>query len=219
MRSQYIIAYLATIPGLQAAFTQKRGLEGFESSGFQQCNALPSARHCVMVRPVGGSVEIRNMPAYIDIADPYSANHAAAMMDDRGQGWCKNVRLSDIQFGDLSCPTGSELDTGISIACGSRFDARTSFSQHSYPKRDKEGHHPLSLSEFGEQGHPGSIDAAEASLPPQSYHDAHGNQIDWDEFNRLADLELEHEASGTLHLLYPDLYEAPLEKCGHSLDI
>jgi hypothetical protein len=56
------------------------------------------------------------------------------------------------------------------------------------------------------------IDQEEASLPSLSFHDAYGNHIDWDEYNRLADLELEHAASGTLHLLYPDLYEEFVEK-------
>jgi hypothetical protein len=62
------------------------------------------------------------------------------------------------------------------------------------------------------------IDHEEASIPSLTFHDAYGNQIDWDEYNRLADLELEHAASGTLHLLYPDLYEEPVEKRDPDVD-
>lgn len=219
MMLQYMTACLATIPAVQATYIRKWNLGGCGDGVSERCNGLPSGQCCAMGRPVGGSVRIGNMPSYVDIAVPYNGNRAAAMMNDRNQGWCHRVRLSDIQFGDLSCLTRTGLGTGIWIACGSRFDARTCFSQHSHPKRDLDGNFSLSLSDFGEQGHPGFIDAEEAALPPKSYHDAYGNQIDWDEYNRLADLELEHEANGTLHLLYPDLYDAPLEKRGHPIDI
>lgn len=158
------------------------------------------------------------MPSHVDIAVPYNGNRAATMMNDRDQGWCKRVRLSDIQFGDLNCLTRTGLGTGIWIACGSRFDARAYFNQHSHPKREIDGNDTVPMSEFGEQGHPGIIDEEEASLPPKSYHDAYGNQIEWDEYNRLAELELEHEAKGTLYLLYPDLYEAPFEKRDGAID-
>lgn len=56
----------------------------------------------------------------------------------------------------------------------------------------------LNVSDFGEQGHPGYIDDEEAALPEHSYHDAYGNLISEAEYHRLADLELEHEANGTL---------------------
>lgn len=69
-----------------------------------------------------------------------------------------------------------------------------------------------STSDFEEQEHPGVIDEEENSLPSLPFHDASGNQIDWDEYNRLADLESDHAASGTLHLLYPDLFEEPAGK-------
>lgn len=75
-----------------------------------------------------------------------------------------------------------------------------------------------STSESAEQEHLDIIDQEEISLPSLSFHDAHGNQISWAEYNRLVDLELEHEASDTLHLLYPDLYEEPVEKCGPVVD-
>lgn len=70
----------------------------------------------------------------------------------------------------------------------------------------------MSLPDFGQQGDPGVIDEYEASLPEMSYHDAYGNQVGWEEYNRLGDLEIEHRANSTLHLLYPDLCAAPLEK-------
>lgn len=42
---------------------------------------------------------------------------------------------------------------------------------------------------------------------------------DWDEYDPLADLELERAASSTLHLLYPDLYEEPVEKHDPAVDL
>ncbi|KAG9515416.1 hypothetical protein KCV07_g7404, partial [Aureobasidium melanogenum] len=77
----------------------------------------------------------------------------------------------------------------------------------------------LNMSDFGEQGHPGYIDHEEARLPEHSYHDAYGNQISEAEYHRLAALELEHEANGTLHLLYPDLYPPPTEERGEKIDL
>lgn len=77
----------------------------------------------------------------------------------------------------------------------------------------------LDLADAGEQGHPGVIDEEEAALPSTSYHDAYGNQISFEEYNRLCDLENEHEAAGTLHLLYPDLYPAPRETRDESIDL
>ncbi|KAH0173613.1 hypothetical protein KCU67_g1188, partial [Aureobasidium melanogenum] len=77
----------------------------------------------------------------------------------------------------------------------------------------------LNMSDFGEQGHPGYIDDEEAALPEHSYHDAYGNLISEAEYHRLADLELEHEANRTLHLLYPDLYPPPIEERGERIDL
>jgi hypothetical protein len=58
----------------------------------------------------------------------------------------------------------------------------------------------------GEADHPGFVDEEEAALPPVSYHGLHGEQISEAEFNRMSELEIAHEANGTLHLLYPDFY-------------
>lgn len=63
----------------------------------------------------------------------------------------------------------------------------------------------LYLSQF-DTDHPGYIDEYEASLPEISHHDAAGNLISEEEFDRIVELELAHEANGTLHLLYPDSY-------------
>ncbi|KAM0711499.1 hypothetical protein Q7P35_000865 [Cladosporium inversicolor] len=76
-----------------------------------------------------------------------------------------------------------------------------------------------STSDFEKQERLGIIDEEEASLPSRSSHDAYGKQVDRDEYNRLADLELEHAASGKLHLCYPDLHEEPVEKCEHVVDL
>ncbi|KAK4497802.1 hypothetical protein PRZ48_010456 [Zasmidium cellare] len=53
------------------------------------------------------------------------------------------------------------------------------------------------------------IDEEEAALPEFSYHDAYDNHITEEEWLRLAQQEVEHEANGTLHIMYPDLYPAP----------
>ena len=69
--------------------------------------------------------------------------------------------------------------------------------------RDEE----LDVRQF-DNGDPGYIDEEEASLPSKSYHDIDGNQISKEEFDHLTELELAHEANGTLHLLYPQAYPA-----------
>ena len=76
-----------------------------------------------------------------------------------------------------------------------------------------------STSESAEQQHLNIIDQEEDSLPSLSFHDAYGNLIDGDEYNRLADLELDHAASVTLHLLYPNLYEEPVETRDRVVDL
>lgn len=219
MHLQYIVAYLALVPAIQATYIKKWNLGGCGGSSYQRCNRLPSGECCGKGRPTGGSMRIGNMPHDYDIAVPYNGNRAAAMMNDRDHGWCKSVRLSDVQFGDLNCLSKPGLGTGIWLACASRLSAQVCFSHHSHPKREIDFNDTMPLSEFGEQGHPGFIDEEEAALPEMSYHDAYGNQMEWDDYNRLADLELEHEANGTLHLLYPDLYEAPLEKRKENIDL
>jgi hypothetical protein len=57
-----------------------------------------------------------------------------------------------------------------------------------------------------EAGHLGCIDEEEAALPPVSYHKPDGEQISKEEFDKMSALEIAHEANGTLHLLYPDVY-------------
>lgn len=76
-----------------------------------------------------------------------------------------------------------------------------------------------SRSDLEEQEHPGVFDEEENSLPSLPFHDASGNQIDWDEYNRLADFESDHAASGTLHLMYPDLFEEPAGKHDQIVDL
>lgn len=39
------------------------------------------------------------------------------------------------------------------------------------------------------------------------YHDQNGQEISEEEYERLAELEMKHEREGTLHLLYPDIYD------------
>jgi hypothetical protein len=46
------------------------------------------------------------------------------------------------------------------------------------------------------QGHLSVLDEEEVSLPSLSFHDAIRNQVDWNPYNRLAGLELDHAASG-----------------------
>ena len=47
----------------------------------------------------------------------------------------------------------------------------------------------------------------EEEPPSSSYLGPYGEEISREEYERLAELEMKHEREGTLHLLYPDIYE------------
>ncbi|KAF2173436.1 hypothetical protein M409DRAFT_48415 [Zasmidium cellare ATCC 36951] len=103
------------------------------------------------------------------------------------------------------------LGTGLWFPCGSRFSAQRCLNIHSHPGKrgGDEDFWNSNLTALGED-HPGYIDEEEAALPEISYHDAYDNLITEEEWHCLAKQEVEHEANGTLHIMYPDLYPAPV---------
>lgn len=126
--------------------------------------------------------------------------------DSRSSIQCRNMA----QNNDKPPATmgNSALDTCPAYLSNTRSNDNTPESHDPPTSRCPNTKH-LDISAFGPQGHLGYIDAEEAALPKRSFHDAYGKLVDEEEYNRLCDLEVEHERNGTLHLLYPDLYPKP----------
>jgi len=203
----YNIVHLATlIAAADATYIRKWNLQGCPNGGVsQRCNSLPAGRCCEQGRVQGGSVRIANMPSYVDIAVPYSGRNGGG---SNGQTRCNTPKLNQVRFGDINCCSNPRIGTGLWIHCSRSLSANQCISMSSAPhnKRDVD-EIPQALKDFN-PNHPGYISEAEADLPPLSYHGLNGEQISEEQFNRMSDLEIAHEANGTLHLLYPDHYPA-----------
>lgn len=210
------LVILALVSFVESTYIRKWNLGGCGDSVSERCNSLPSGQCCYAGRPSGGSVKIANLPDYSDLAIPYNGNRAAQMMGDNEEGYCSDPRVEDVQLGDLFCLSRNAVGTGTWISCRSQSFFDRCLEKIGISSRDLGNE---TISELPDQGDIGYIDDYEASLPTKSYHDAYGNEISFEEYNRLADEENDREINGTLHEMYPDLYENPNRKRQESVYI
>jgi hypothetical protein len=200
---RFAIASLATLlAAVDATFIRKWNLRACPEHGVSaRCNRIPAGHCCNHGNYIGGSVQIANMPSFVDIAVPYSGRSGHSK---NGSTRCALPKVSEARPGDISCYSNPRVGTGVWIHCSRYFHTSQCLSMSSAPhKRDIEG--SQALDNF-DPNHHGYIDEEEAALPPISFHGLNSEQISEDEFNRMTELELVHELNGTLHLLYPDHY-------------
>jgi hypothetical protein len=196
-------AHLATLltAAADATFVRKWNLQGCPEHGVSsRCNRLPAGHCCNHGSYIGGSVQIANMPSFVDIAVPYSGRSGHGK---NGATRCASPKVSQARPGDISCYSNPRVGTGIWIHYSRHFTSSQCLSMSSAPhKRELDGADAIDF----DPNHPGYIDEEEAALPPISFHGPNGELISEDEFDRMSELERAHELNGTLHLLYPDHY-------------
>jgi hypothetical protein len=109
---RFAIASLATLlAAVDATFIRKWNLRACPEHGVSaRCNRLPAGHCCNHGNYVGGSVQIANLPSFIDIAVPYSVRSSHGK---NGATRCALPKVSEARPGDISCYSNPRVGTGV----------------------------------------------------------------------------------------------------------